>query len=126
MNTEMERLVEEQEICGWKIRPWGITALAKLSPTFEAIYRGMKERGVSLKTMGENKEGIIFSLLPHAPAIIAVSLGIRESEIDEKVSPGDVMPIVLTIIRLNIEYLKNWSAPLTATVSILEKEAERA
>lgn len=125
-NEEMRKLIEEETVCGFTIRPWGITALARLSPTFEAIYAGMKARGVSIMTIRENMDGLVFALLPHAPAILSVTLGIKESEIDEKVNPGDLVPIVLTIFRLNIDYLKNWSAPVTATVEVLAKEAETA
>lgn len=123
MNNELKKLVGGEEVCGFTIRPWGIKALAELTPVFEQVYIGMKRRGVSIKNFREKIDGLVFSIMPFAPQILSTSLGMTVEKVDEKITPDKIVPIITAIIRLNLDYLKNLSAPVMATVTAMAKEA---
>jgi hypothetical protein len=108
-------LVSEIEVYGYKIKPWGIATLSRLSPTLEAIVTDLKKRNVTLKTAEADIAGVIFSILPYAVDIVAVSLKISKEEVEN--IPAEQSPVILfTIISQNLEYLKNWFSPINLMV----------
>jgi hypothetical protein len=128
MTDDLKTLIDEVDVCGYKVRPWGIVQIAALAPAFERIVNKMKTRGVKLPDILNGIrdktfvgiDGIIFSVLPEAPEIIAKTLKIDLAEV-EKIPQSSVMPIVLTILNQNILYLKNWLGPLlTMTKAVAE------
>jgi hypothetical protein len=112
---ETALLLDGIEVAGYKVKPWGICDLAKLSPSFERIYFSMKERKIELGSLSGNIDKVIFAILPEAPHILAITLKVSIDEI-EKLSPEKVMPLMFSIINMNMAYLKNWLSPLTAMV----------
>jgi hypothetical protein len=114
---ETETLLDYVEVGGYKIKPWGIVELSELSPHLEKVFKNLKERGVTLEG---SKEGVgidrvIFSFLPVAADILTVTLRITRAEL-EKI-PVDKLPVImLTIVKVNLAYLKNWLGLVQGTV----------
>jgi hypothetical protein len=58
---------------------------------------------------------VLFAVLPEAPRILEITLRISKEEL-EKISFEKVPAIVLTILQLNIEYLKNSLSPIQGMI----------
>lgn len=114
---EATKVLDFVEVDGLKIKPWGIGALAKLSPHLENIMRELKKRGVSLKDVRDGKglEGIVFSILPECPDMLSISLGVPKEEVDGYPTEK-ALRLIFTVVKLNMDYLKNWLGPLAATI----------
>jgi hypothetical protein len=114
---ETETLLDYVEVAGFKVKPWTIVQLAELSPYIEKIMNGLKERGITLEGLktGVGLDRVLFAVLPEAPRILEITLRISKEEL-EKISFEKVPAIVLTILQLNIEYLKNSLSPIQGMI----------
>jgi hypothetical protein len=114
---EVQTLVDEVEVDGFKVRPWGICDLARLSPTLERVVKGLKDRKVTMAMLKDKKQldEVIFAVLPELPDLLAISLKLPISEI-EKLPNEKALKLALVIVKLNVEYLKNWLGPATAAI----------
>jgi hypothetical protein len=112
---DIEAVLDFAEVAGFKIRPWGLLALKRLSPHLERVILGLQARGLSFDEVksGKGIEKLLFSVLPECADIVGITLGISLEEVD-KIPAKDVPVILLTIARLNMEYLKNWQGPIMA------------
>jgi len=91
---------------GYDIKSWSLGQVTDLAPVFERIAIRAADRGVTMKTAMKSMGKVVPSVLPDAPLIIATTLGISLEEArDFELSKATV--VILTIINLNIEYLKN-------------------
>lgn len=115
--SETETLLDYVEVGGYKIRPWGLVALQKLSPHLERIIIGMQTRGISIKDVKDGKgiEKVVFSILPECADVVAITLNATLEEVD-KIPPDKVPVIILTILKVNMNYLKNLSGPIMARI----------
>lgn len=108
---DVTKVLDYIEVEGFKVRPWGITALAKLSPHLEKVITELRSRGVTLKGVKEGDiGGVIFSVLPSCPDILAITLEIPLEEVG-KLSAERSMKVLLAIATTNMDYLKNWLGP---------------
>ena len=114
--NEMQKLIDEVEVEGYKIRPWGIVQISRLSGSLERIFFGLSSRGVTLESATKDISKIIFAVLPEIPAIISETLNIPIAEVD-KIPQSKIMPLVLAIINGNMVYLKNWYTPAKAAIT---------
>jgi hypothetical protein len=115
--NDVQGLIDEIEVDGLKLRPWGICDLAKLSPALERVVKGLKSRGVTMAAVRDKKQldEIIFVLLPELPELLSVSLKLPMEEV-EKLPNERALKLALVIVRMNVEYLKNWLGPATAAI----------
>jgi hypothetical protein len=108
MENEIEKLLEEQEILGYKVKPWTLGQVAELSPVFEQIVRKAESNKMSLLNLfdEENLQKGILLIAQFIPDILACSLKIKKQEVEN----FDIVKstiILVKIISLNAEYLKN-------------------
>jgi len=110
---ETETLLDYVEAGGYKVKPWGITELAELSPHLERVMKNLQERGITLEgaKTGVGFERIIFSVLPEMPAILEVTLAVSREEL-KKIPNDKMFEIVFAIFQINIAYLKNLLGPI--------------
>jgi len=107
----VEALLDGEEVAGRIVRPWTIRKAAALSPTFASIQADMKARKLSFRDFfadGKviNVDQLFFVIMPFAPDIIKITLGVTDEELD-KISQNDMTKLVSVIALQNIEYLKN-------------------
>jgi hypothetical protein len=126
---EAEILLDCVEVAGYKIKPWSILKAKLLSPVIEEIIVEFKRRGISLKSFFKlegveteivNIEQVLFAIQPSLPKIIAITLNIKEEELDN-IKQADVFNIISVILQQNIEYLKNLFALTIVAMKELKK-----
>jgi len=108
--SEITTLIDEQDIGGYKVRPWGIVQLAKLSPVFERVTGKLKSEGITFKDLtdkeGMKLDSLIFILLPEVPSIFSITLNLTEEEVG-KIPPQLTIAMLMTMLMQNMETLKN-------------------
>lgn len=127
--TDEQVLFPEQDIEGYKVRPWTFGQAVDLAPTLDKIVSILKQEGVgdyvlSLASKGKDLKveeelgmmvskisGLVPKLLPHAPNVVMVSLGIKEDEW-RAMSLSKATALFLGICTANMEYLKNFYGPV--------------
>lgn len=105
---------QEVEISGHKIKAWGLVKISKLSPAIDRIICRLKDQGATWEKYKEDIDNGTFTtcdkalscIMPDAPEILSVSMGISIDEVD-KLPQEEITFIIMTIIGQNITYIKN-------------------
>jgi len=122
--SDLEILLDGEEVAGYKIQPWTLSKSAALTPVFEKIMLDFKKRNIKFQDFFVSKENgfdvinvdqLFFVIMPHIPEILKITLGVDDKQVD-KINQTDVMSFIVVIVRQNIEYLKNLFA-LTAAMA---------
>ena len=114
--SEIDKLLDYEEVAGYKIKPWGIVSLSELSPCFERILIALKGRGVTAEDAVSNIDKILFAILPEAPKLLSITLKLTIEEVD-KISLDKVSMLIMAIVRINLAYLKNLLPLMTAAIT---------
>lgn len=124
---EAATLIDEVDVAGYKVKAWSIDKISKLSGNMERIYFGLKERGVSFVVKDatgntviapdllSKMDKIIFSVLPEASHMIAITLGISIDKTEE-IPQDKAVQILIVMLTQNVAYLKNWLGLPVATI----------
>jgi hypothetical protein len=108
IKNEMEVVAEQPvEIAGYKILPWGIQQISRLSPAMKRIYMRMQEDEITLTDMAKDLPKLVFAILPESTMILRETLKITDEEVD-KIPQDQLLNMIATIINANTTYLKNW------------------
>jgi hypothetical protein len=113
--SALDKLIEETEVCGHKIKPWTLGQISELIPTFERVALKMKEQGVTLNTLEKNADKLIFAILPDLPFVLSVTLKITMADA-KLLDIADASKITVVIMMKNIDYLKNLLSPVAETM----------
>ena len=111
---EVAVLLSEVEIGPYKIKPWSFGRFKKVYPALIGIVPALKNLGLTpenaQEALLERGLEIVGAILPAISALIAATLDLPESEVDE-MDFDRVAAIGLTIISQNLGRIKN-SLPL--------------
>jgi hypothetical protein len=111
---EVTVLLSEVEIGPYKIKPWSFGRFKKVYPALIGIVPALKNLGLTPENaqaaLLERGLEIVGAILPAISALIAATLDLPESEVDE-MDFDRVAAIGLTIISQNLGRIKN-SLPL--------------
>lgn len=111
---EVAALLSEVEIGLYKVKPWSFGRFKKVYPALIGIVPALKNLGLTAENaqevLLERGLEIVGAVLPAFSGLIAATLDIPESEVDE-MDFSQAAAIGLTIISQNIERIKN-SLPL--------------
>ena len=131
--TNAEVLLDGETVAGFNVRPWTISKCAALTPVFEKIAAEMKRRKLSFRDFftvtkdGEkekvevlNLDQLLFALLPLVPEIISKTLDITQEEVDT-IPQDAVLTITVTIVKQNMDYLKNLFALTTGLLTAIRQ-----
>lgn len=108
-------LVPETEVCGHVIRPWTLVQAIELTDEIESTAKQLGKAGLTLDKFREDPMGLVKAIAPRLPRYIGVTLGIPEEEAG-KLPVGDATLIALTIVRQNLNHLKNLFGPATVAL----------
>ncbi|MFA5111745.1 MAG: hypothetical protein WC443_10095 [Desulfobaccales bacterium] len=111
---EVAVLLSEVEIGPYTIKPWSFGRFKKVYPALIGIVPALKDLDLTpenaQEVLLERSTEIIGALLPVISGLIAATLDIPETEVDE-MAFDQAAAIGLTIVSQNIERIKN-SLPL--------------
>ncbi len=111
---EVAALLPEVEIGPYKIKPWSFGRFKKVYPALTGIVPALKDLDLTPENAQEvllaRGPEIIGAVLPVISGLIAATLDIPETEVDE-MAFDQAAAIGLTIISQNLERIKN-SLPL--------------
>lgn len=138
--SDEQILFPDVEVEGYTIRPWTLAQAVALAPTLGSLVDIAKAAGVGevlLEFMdlldpaqGGTKDafakaqkevigvlpGLIPKILPHAPKILSVSLGVPAEEVD-RMDLGKATTLLLSVVSQNVDYLKNFFGPGRVTAA---------
>ena len=126
-DNEMAVLLPETEVSGYTVKPWSFGKFKKVFPVVTGIIiPALREAGVTSENFGEvlGEKGveIVGAILPAITSLIAGTLDIPETEVDE-MDFGQATAIGLTIVSQNIERLKNSLPLITAQIKAVIRAA---
>jgi len=103
-------LVPDQEIGGHVIRPWTLAQVIELTDDIEDTAKTLVKAGLSMDKFQKDPMSLVKVIAPRLPRYIGVTLGIPEDEAGS-LPVGDATLIALTIVRQNLNHLKNLFGP---------------
>jgi hypothetical protein len=106
--TEDEILFPELEVDGFTIRPWTLGKLRKINPHIENVFTHLKEREIKLTTdnIDNHLMDLYFAAIPEIMTILAISLDVEESTLEDTPIPQAIRLIYL-VYKQNEESIKN-------------------
>jgi len=108
--ADVTTLIPEQEVCGHVIRPWTLAQAVELAEDIDATARELVVAGLTMDQFQENPMAVVKAIAPRLSRFIAVTLGVDTEEAGQ-IPFGDATIIALTIMRQNINHLKNLLGP---------------
>lgn len=125
----MTDMVDYREVEGIRVYPFTIARLEKLAPVFDALIKKLKSAGIDLSSL--MKEGasisneaiakMVLTAIGEIGEVIAVCTEM-ESEKVRNLDLGTVSALALTIMSMNVVYLKNAFTPAkTIMQEVLKK-----
>jgi len=112
--SDEEIIFAQEEIAGFKVKPWSFGVLFEISEMLDAIFTKLDHRGVDLKF--DFSEGFASDLpkfiriaaiaAPEVKAIIAITVDATEEEIEELDMKVGIK-LLTTIFKQNFEIIKN-------------------
>jgi hypothetical protein len=103
-------LFPEQEIEGYKVRPWSLGAVVALAPSIREVIAVCRKEGITEENyeqqVQEKIADILLQTVQHVPKIIATTLAIPEEEIVGMPFPKSAK-ILIGILKQNVTYIKN-------------------
>lgn len=103
-------LFPEEEIAGFKVRPWTLGSVVALAPTIQALVAMCRQHGITAENyeekINEKFIEVILDTVPHLPKLISVTVKISIEQAEEITLPNTVK-LLVGIIRQNGAYLKN-------------------
>lgn len=106
---------------GFEIKPWSFGQTIDLMPVWERVATRLQESGLKLNKLrtSEGVAKLVKAILPEAPAVLSVTLGVTEEEVRgwdlQKASV-----IVLTVVNLNLDHLKNLPGLVSQAVQMIQ------
>jgi len=111
--TDEAILFPEEEIAGYKVRPWSLGTVVALAPSIRATIQTCQQEGITADDyemqIQEKFADILLLNAHHVPKIIAVSLGVSEEEAAGMPFPK-AATILVGILKQNAAYIKNFFA----------------
>ena len=112
--SDEEIIFAQEEIAGFKVKPWSFGVLFEISEMLDAIFTKLDHRGVDLKF--DFSEGFASDLpkfiriaaiaAPEVKAIVAITVDATEEEIEELDMKVGIK-LLTTIFKQNFEIIKN-------------------
>lgn len=130
-NQVLASLLAEEEIEGYKLKPWTIKQLLQVMPILKGLVEKLKGMGVTLDNFGDLVEAqglmgiaeVVNLILPQLPEFLAVSLRISKEEAED-IDIGLALNLAVKVLVLNMEHLKNsFSLIMGQTMSLIRPEA---
>jgi hypothetical protein len=118
-----EILLDGETVAGILVKPWTLTKCAALSPVFERIAVDLRKRNLAFKDFfAEGKviniEQLYFTIMPFMPEILKITL---DTDVD-KINQTAIIQFIVTMVRQNIEYLKNLFALITTMAQQVKEQ----
>lgn len=114
-------LVPEQEVCGHVVKPWTLAQAIELTEDIEDAAKTLAKKGMTLDKFQENPVELVKAIAPRLPRFMGVTLGIPEEEAGG-LPLADATLIALTIVRQNLNHLKNLLGPVSQALQALALE----
>jgi len=100
------------------VKPWTIIQIAGLSRVFEDIYHELNKRNFTAKKLEDLVETqdesvlaeMLFVLMQYLPSLLVTTLHCTQEEL-ESMPPEICSEITITMVKQNINYLKNFLSP---------------
>jgi hypothetical protein len=130
--SDVEILLDGEEIAGVMVRPWTVTKCSAVTPAIEKIALELRRRKLAYRDFfavtGDkvevlNIEQLFFVIMPNAPEILKITLDMNDEQIN-KIKQEDIAKFIIVIIRQNIDYVKNLFALITMAMQMLKKATE--
>lgn len=105
---DMEILFPEQEVHGYKIRPWSFGEWRRVAHEVLAIFSLAKKKGVTAENLEERWFDVLEIATPVIPVILMRAMRISEEEMDAW-PPEKATAIIMATFKANEPLLKNFS-----------------
>ncbi|MBW1953629.1 MAG: hypothetical protein JRI66_11200 [Deltaproteobacteria bacterium] len=122
-------LMSEEEVEGFVIKPWTIKQLMQVMPIINGVAEHLKQKGIVLENFAQELEnqglagltGLANIIIPHLPQFLATSLRIKPEEAEE-IEMGKAIRLVVKVLALNMEHLKNSFSLVTGQMTPLTRQ----
>jgi hypothetical protein len=114
----MTVLIPEQEVCGHTIRPWTLAQAIELAEDFDGATRDIVAAGLTMDQFQKDPMIVVKAIAPRLTRFIGVTIGVSAEEASE-LPMGDATLIALTIVRQNLNHLKNLLGPASEVLQDL-------
>lgn len=111
-------LIPEESVAGYTVKPWTLAQVIALTEEIEAVAQDLGEKGATLDGFAEKPMETVKMVAPHLPKFLAVTLGIPVEEAGE-MPAGDAVLVALTIVRQNINHIRNLFGPASEMLATL-------
>ena len=107
------------KIEGYEIKPWSFGQTVDLMPVWDNVAERLRGSKITMKNAMKQVPVLVKALMPDAPQVCAITLGVDIAEVrDWDISKASI--IVLTIVNLNISYLKNLPSLIAQAMEMME------
>jgi len=104
--SDMEVLFPDEEVEGYKIRPWSLGQIAEISPFLLKGLKAARDAGADIMKPESHIPELTLGFTSYAPDILSKTLDISRDEA-WSLPTDKAAVILLAVLSQNVEYLKN-------------------